>query len=117
MQGKCAPLARGAFHRDIAFMGLNDMLDNGEAQSCPTQLTAPPLVHPVEPFEEPGEVFRGYAASLVADFYGNFAPVFENFNLHGTPRLTVFNGIIKEIPYCLLKQLGVGLDDDRFLTV
>jgi hypothetical protein len=107
--GKCTPLARGTFHRDIAPMGLDDMFDNGKTQSRAAQFTTPPFVDPVEPFKEPGEVFRSYAAPMIADFYGNFTLVFENFNLYGTPGLTVFNGIVKEIPHCLLKKAGVGL--------
>lgn len=115
--GKCTPLARGTFHRDIPPMGLDDMFDNGETQSRAAQLSAPPLVDPIEPLEEPGEVLWGYAAPMIRDFYGNFALTMDSFNLHGTPGLTVLDGIVKEIPHCLLKQLGAGLYDDLFLAV
>ena len=46
---------------------------------------------------------------MIADFYGNFSLALGNINLYGTSRLTVFNGIVKEVPHCLLKQSGVGL--------
>jgi len=59
--GKCTPFARGTFHRDIPPMGLDDMFDNGQAQSRAPQLSTPPLINPVEPFEETREVLRGYA--------------------------------------------------------
>ena len=57
--------AEGAVNGNGATVCLNYMLDDGESQSCATQLAASGLIDPVKPFEQSGEVRRIDTASPI----------------------------------------------------
>ena len=67
VQGKYAPFAESTLNRNGATMGLGNMFDNGKPQAGTAKFPTPPLVNTIETFEEPGEMLRGYATSMVAD--------------------------------------------------
>ena len=51
---KSTPLPQSTFDTDVAAVGLDDMLDDGQTEARAAQFTTAGLVDPVEPFEKSG---------------------------------------------------------------
>ena len=51
MDGKHTSCPEGAFHGDIAAVGLGDVFDDGKAQAGAAQITAAGLIHPIKSFK------------------------------------------------------------------
>jgi hypothetical protein len=82
VDGKGAPLAGVAFHRHFAPVGLGNVLDDGQPEASAPDFAAAAGVHPVEAFEEPGQVLFGDAHPLVRDFYRHLAVFRTGFYLN-----------------------------------
>jgi len=98
--GKYTPFAKDTLNRNTATMGLHDVFDNGKSQARAAEFPTPPLINSVETLEEPGEVFRGYAASLIGNLDGNFIVIGDYLNRNRTfwfAVLAVLNGIVEKI--------------------
>ena len=62
---KVLPTPRRAFDRDVAVVGLDDVLDDGQAQAGAAQLAAAGPVDAVESLEDPRQVLAGDAAAAI----------------------------------------------------
>ena len=80
MDNKSTPLPQSTFDTDVAAVGLNDVLDDGQAEARATQFATAGLVDPVEPFEKSGQMFLGDAGAPVNDFYTDFPCLTDDGN-------------------------------------
>ena len=65
VDGEKAAFAQAAFHRDVAAVGLGDVLDDGQAQARPAQIAAASLVDAVEPLEQARKVLARHSRAVV----------------------------------------------------
>ena len=71
MQCKGASLAGGALYRNGAVVGLDDMVDDGQSESCSSECAAAGLVDSVKPLEEPRQMLSRNSASLILNANAN----------------------------------------------
>ena len=50
---ECAPLAKFTLHDNLSPMSLDDVLYNGESETCATRIPASSLINHVESFKKP----------------------------------------------------------------
>jgi hypothetical protein len=114
VEGKYASFTEGTLNRNKATMGLRDVFDNGKSQARAAEFPTPPLVNAVETLKEPGEMLRGYTASMIADPNDNFVCVSGCFNFYCFARLAVFDGIIEEVADRLLELALTIISSPQF---
>ena len=117
MDGEDAAFARRAFDIDAALMGLDDVLDDGQAEAGAAELAAAGAIDAVEALEEARQVLRGDAAAAIADVDGDFVVILacEDFNL--AAGFAVFDGVIDEVNDGLFEERGIDVGGDRVVAI
>ena len=90
-------------------MGFHNMFHDREPESRSAQLAASGLVHPIEPFEEAGKVFRRDAGTFVSNCDLKSPLSDAGIEPDAFPRLAVGYRVIEEINHRLFKQWGVDI--------
>lgn len=65
MNTKCTSLTRGAFDSYMTAMGLGNVLDDGQAETGTSQVTAAGLIDAVETLKKSWQMIFGDAVTLV----------------------------------------------------
>ena len=78
-------------------MGLDNMLDDREAQAGSTQFAAAGGIHPVEAFEQPLEMFVLNTESLILYVNHNTVILLFGHYKHGLVGVGILDGILSEI--------------------
>ena len=107
IEGEGAALSQLAVDGDIAAVGLGDMFDDGQPQAGAAELAAARLVHPVEPFEQTGEMLFGDAHALVLEADLDFIVHGQRLDLDGAFGRAVLDRIVQQVHRGLLQQGGI----------
>ena len=106
MNGKCTAFSGSAFDCDASSVGLGDVFDDSQAESCSAKLSASGFIYAIESFKQAGQVAFLNSRSLVRYFNDNFRFRPSTANMHDAFRLAVFDGVIDEVYYSLFKRLA-----------
>lgn len=97
-------------------VNLGDVLDNGQPQPCPPELSASAFIYHIKPLENACQVLFFNAAALVANRNKNFRGVLLNRDCYRTVIRAVLYGIINQIEHRLLNQGRIYFGSDSLLT-
>ena len=107
MQRKGAAFFQFALYRHIAAVSLGDVFDDGQAQAGAAELATARLVHPVEPFEQPGEVFFGDAHALVGESDLDLIGHGQRLDIENAFFRAVLDRIVQQVHGGLFQQGGI----------
>src|ERR1039457_6460650 len=94
---------------DSTAVGLNDVLDDGEAESRAALFARARLIHAVEALKDSFEGFRRYARAVIPDKDFHLAAVLgASANGHRAIGAPVFEGVINQIAQHLFQPIGIG---------
>lgn len=106
-----APEARGALHRDLPAMGVQDVLHDAQAQSGAAAVARAVFVHPVEALEDVLLVLVGHARTIVGDLDVDVLAVILHVKADlQVLALPVFEGVVEEVEEDLLEPQWIGGD-------
>src|SRR4029078_8930903 len=88
-------------------MRLDEMLNDGKAEACASNLTRPSRIHAIESLEDPWEMLRWNTNSRVAHSNDNsaFLPARET---RDAPGLRVAYGVLDQVLQDLAERSAVG---------
>ena len=91
------------------------MLDDGEAQAGPSQLTASSLVDSVESLEDSREILRRNASAGIGNLDHELPSVAPRHDADAASRTRVFDRIVNQISHNHADPLGIGEHRTRVL--
>ena len=104
-------VAEFALGPDAAAVGLDDVLDDGEAEAGAAGFTGAGLVHTVESLEDAVEVLGGDAGAEVLD--SELDGIFSELRADADTlaRASVFEGVFNQVSEDLVHGIGIGHDE------
>ena len=95
-KGESRPHIFCAAHIDGLRMGIDDVLDNGQAEARSAGIACAALIHSVKTLKDPRNIAFRNAHSVIADLYQNIFVQIEKSDLHLSPILvSVFHRIVE----------------------